>query len=177
MLDPAVSELGEVVWVVDLNRQSLDRVVPGIAAEKLQGMFTAAGWQVITLKYGRQLEELFARPGGEALRQRIDAMPNGRLPGGRRVCHQPRSPVPGGARKAEPRTGRVLGAGSGLPGRARHTSGHRPRRPSARPGLSGRHRPRARLLPRRDPVRTVRRTRGRLPPSRPRCGQRHSCRT
>lgn len=76
VLDPAVGELGEVVWVVDLNRQSLDRVVPDIAAEKLQGMFTAAGWQVITLKYGRQLEELFARPGGEDLRQRIDAMTN-----------------------------------------------------------------------------------------------------
>ena len=121
VLDPAVSELGEVVWVVDLNRQSLDRVVPGIAAEKLQGMFTAAGWQMITLKYGRQLEELFARPGGEALRQRIDAMPNGRLPGGRRVCHQPRSPVPGGAGEAGPRAGRVLGTGSGLPGRARHS--------------------------------------------------------
>ena len=39
-------------------------------------MFSAAGWQVITLKYGRLLEELFARPGGEALRHRIDAMPN-----------------------------------------------------------------------------------------------------
>ena len=39
-------------------------------------MFAAAGWQVITLKYGRLLEELFTRPGGEALRRRIDAMPN-----------------------------------------------------------------------------------------------------
>jgi pyruvate dehydrogenase E1 component len=74
--DPGVSELGEVVWVVDMNRQSLDRVVPGIAADRLRGMFAAAGWQVINLKYGRLLEELFARPGGEALRQRIDAMPN-----------------------------------------------------------------------------------------------------
>ena len=32
VLDPMVAELGEVVWVVDLNRQSLDRVVPNIAA-------------------------------------------------------------------------------------------------------------------------------------------------
>src|SRR6201997_609707 len=32
ILDPAVAELGEVVWVVDLNRQSLDRIVPNIAA-------------------------------------------------------------------------------------------------------------------------------------------------
>ena len=76
IVDPGVAELGEVVWVVDVNRQSLDRVVPLIAADRLRGMFTAAGWQVITLKYGRLLEELFARPGGEALRHRIDAMPN-----------------------------------------------------------------------------------------------------
>jgi pyruvate dehydrogenase E1 component len=76
IVDPGVAELGEVVWVVDVNRQSLDRVVPGMAADRLRGMFTAAGWQVITLKYGRLLEELFARAGGEALRQRIDSMPN-----------------------------------------------------------------------------------------------------
>ena len=76
IVDPAVAELGEVVWVVDVNRQSLDRVVPLMAAGRLRGMFTAAGWQVITLKYGRLLEELFARPGGDALRHRIDAMPN-----------------------------------------------------------------------------------------------------
>ncbi|WP_431906531.1 transketolase-like TK C-terminal-containing protein [Amycolatopsis thermoflava] len=76
VLDPGVAELGEIVWIVDLNRQSLDRVVPNIAADKLQGMFAAAGWQVIVLKYGRLLEELFTRPGGAELRQRIDAMTN-----------------------------------------------------------------------------------------------------
>ena len=53
VLDPMVAELGEVVWVVDLNRQSLDRVVPTMGATRLQGMFTAAGWQVLTVKYGR----------------------------------------------------------------------------------------------------------------------------
>jgi pyruvate dehydrogenase E1 component len=76
LLDPTVAQLGEVVWVVDLNRQSLDRVVPNIAADKLQGMFAAAGWQVITLKYGQLLTELFTRPGGTDLRERIDAMTN-----------------------------------------------------------------------------------------------------
>ncbi|MDT7648209.1 MAG: pyruvate dehydrogenase component [Pseudonocardiales bacterium] len=76
ILDPAVAELGEIVWIVDLNRQSLDRVVPNIAAERLQGMFAAAGWQVIPLKYGGLLEKLFARPGGAELRARIDRMSN-----------------------------------------------------------------------------------------------------
>ena len=76
MLDPMVGELGEVVWVVDLNRQCLDRVVPIMGATRLQGMFAAAGWQVLTVKYGSLLEELFTRPGGPALRARIDEMSN-----------------------------------------------------------------------------------------------------
>jgi pyruvate dehydrogenase E1 component len=76
VLDPAVAELGEVVWVVDLNRQSLDRIVPNISAGKLQKMFDAAGWQVLTVKYARTMERLFARPGGTELRRRIDEMPN-----------------------------------------------------------------------------------------------------
>ncbi|HJT03790.1 MAG TPA: pyruvate dehydrogenase [Pseudonocardiaceae bacterium] len=76
VLEPSVAELGEIVWVVDLNRQSLDRVVPNIAAGRLQGMFASAGWQVLTVKYGHLLEELFTRPGGSELRARIDQMPN-----------------------------------------------------------------------------------------------------
>ncbi|SDS12524.1 transketolase C-terminal domain-containing protein [Jiangella sp. DSM 45060] len=76
ILDPQVAELGEIVWIVDVNRQSLDRVVPGIAIPRLQGMFAAAGWQVLTVKYGRLLDDLFARPGGTALRDRLDRMSN-----------------------------------------------------------------------------------------------------
>jgi pyruvate dehydrogenase E1 component len=76
LVDPMVARLGEVLWIVDLNRQSLDRVVPDIAAGRVGAMFEAAGWQTITVKYGRRLRELFARRGGEALRARIDQMPN-----------------------------------------------------------------------------------------------------
>jgi pyruvate dehydrogenase E1 component len=76
LVDPVVPSLGEVLWIVDLNRQSLDRVVPDVAAGRIGAMFEAAGWQTITVKYGRRLRELFARDGGEALRERIDAMPN-----------------------------------------------------------------------------------------------------
>jgi len=76
ILDPGIAELGEVVWIVDLNRQSLDRVVPNIAAHRLEAMFDAAGWQVITVNFGRLLLSLFGRPGGEALRRRIVAMEN-----------------------------------------------------------------------------------------------------
>jgi pyruvate dehydrogenase E1 component len=76
IVDPAIAELGEVVWVIDLNRQSLDRVVPNIAARRLEKMFEAAGWQVITVKFGRLLESLFGLPGGDALRSRILDMSN-----------------------------------------------------------------------------------------------------
>ena len=68
--DPMVARLGEVMWVVDLNRQSLDRVVPDIAAGRLAGMFEAAGWHVQMVKYGPRLRRL------PELRARIDAMPN-----------------------------------------------------------------------------------------------------
>ena len=76
ILDPMVTDLGEVCWIIDLNRQSLDRIVPNIGAVRLAGMFEAAGWQVLTVKYGRLLHDLFERPGGDALRRRIDDMEN-----------------------------------------------------------------------------------------------------
>lgn len=76
ILDNSVGELGEIVWIVDLNRQSLDRVVPNIAAGRLEAMFSAAGWQVINVKFGAQLESLFGHSGGAALRTRILEMPN-----------------------------------------------------------------------------------------------------
>ena len=50
--------------------------MPNIGAVRLAGMFDAAGWQVLTVKYGRLLHELFERPGGDALRRRIDDMEN-----------------------------------------------------------------------------------------------------
>lgn len=74
--DPAVAKLGELLWIVDLNRQSLDRVVPDIQIERLQGMFAAAGWQVITVKWGRVISSLFEQPGGDDLRVRMEDMPN-----------------------------------------------------------------------------------------------------
>ncbi|WP_139978279.1 transketolase-like TK C-terminal-containing protein [Nocardioides litoris] len=74
--DPQVASLGELLWVVDMNRQSLDRVVPDIQVQRLEAMFAAAGWQVVTLKWGRLISALFARPGGDQLRARLEAMPN-----------------------------------------------------------------------------------------------------
>nr|MCU0263835.1 hypothetical protein [Candidatus Nanopelagicales bacterium] len=74
--DPATAGLGTVMWVVDVNRQSLDRVVPGIRIAQWRSQFEAAGWHVVELKYGRRLRALMGQPGGEAMRAWIDAMPN-----------------------------------------------------------------------------------------------------
>ena len=76
VLDPAVERLGNVLLVVDLNRQSLDRVVPDIRAGRIATAFDNAEWHVELAKYGRRLEEAFARPGGEHLRRHIGAMSN-----------------------------------------------------------------------------------------------------
>ena len=76
VLDQSLAGLGNLLWIVDLNRQSLDRVIPGIRAGQLQSLFEESGWQVLEAKYGRQLQALFGRPGGYLLQQRIDAMSN-----------------------------------------------------------------------------------------------------
>ena len=74
--EPALQGLGNVMWVIDTNRQSLDRVVPDQKIKKLMESFNGAGWHVVEAKYGRRLQEAFARPEGEALRAHIDEMSN-----------------------------------------------------------------------------------------------------
>lgn len=76
--DHATEGLGNVTWVVDFNRQSLDRVVPGIRIHQWRAQFEAAGWHVVEVKYGPRLSAAYARPGGAALEAWIDDMPNER---------------------------------------------------------------------------------------------------
>lgn len=63
-------------WVVDYNRQSLDSVVSDRLFMKVAGLFENLGWKVVLLKYGKLLQQAFARPGGEDLRRWIDDCPN-----------------------------------------------------------------------------------------------------
>ena len=74
--DPATDGLGNVLWIVDVNRQSLDRVVPGVRIAQWEQQFSAAGWHVVEAKYGRRCRRRSASPGGDSLRDWIDAMPN-----------------------------------------------------------------------------------------------------
>jgi pyruvate dehydrogenase E1 component len=63
-------------WVVDYNRQSLDAVVSDRLFGRFDQLFSNMGWRVETLKYGKQLQSAFQQPGGEQLRDWIDACPN-----------------------------------------------------------------------------------------------------
>ena len=76
VLDESVEGLDNLIWIVDLNRQSLDRVVPGIRAARLKHLFEAMGWRVLEAKYGRHLQRQFAKSNGNVLRQCIDEMDN-----------------------------------------------------------------------------------------------------
>jgi pyruvate dehydrogenase E1 component len=69
-------EVRNVWWVIDYNRQSLDRVIEDRLSLQIDTLFRDMGWDVVVLKYGRRLEAAFARRGGEALRQWIDECPN-----------------------------------------------------------------------------------------------------
>ncbi len=63
-------------WMIDYNRQSLDRVVSDKLFQKIKDFFLAVGWQVVILKHGKLQQAAFERPGGDALRQWIDDCPN-----------------------------------------------------------------------------------------------------
>jgi pyruvate dehydrogenase E1 component len=63
-------------WIVDYNRQSLDAVVREGLWERYEQLFENFGWQVVIVKYGSLQEAAFREPGGDKLRQWIDACPN-----------------------------------------------------------------------------------------------------
>jgi pyruvate dehydrogenase E1 component len=74
--EPALMDLKNVLWVVDINRQSLDRVIPGIRVGCWREMFKANDWHVIEAKYGKQLQAAFHLPNGELLHECIDDLSN-----------------------------------------------------------------------------------------------------
>ena len=63
-------------WIVDYNRQSLDAVVREGLWARYEQLFKNFGWDVVILKYGSLQQAAFREPGGEKLRQWIDACPN-----------------------------------------------------------------------------------------------------
>jgi pyruvate dehydrogenase E1 component len=74
LAEEPLRRLGNVLWIVDVNRQSLDRVVPETRTRQLGDLFRAHGWRVHELRWGRRLQEMFRRPGGERLAERLQSM-------------------------------------------------------------------------------------------------------
>ena len=76
LLESWKHQIRNVWWVIDYNRQSLDSVVSDELFSRIEGFFEAVGWEITILKYGKKQQAAFSRPGGEALREWIDACPN-----------------------------------------------------------------------------------------------------
>lgn len=72
--DLAEREVGNLTWILDYNRQSLDghrlvndNIIEGSDAARIEKTLSANGWQVLQLKHGPSRKELFKKPGGEKL--------------------------------------------------------------------------------------------------------------
>ncbi|MBM3482039.1 MAG: transketolase [Alphaproteobacteria bacterium] len=76
MLEGWKHDVRNLWWVIDYNRQSLDRVVSDRLFQKIKDFFHTVGWTVVILKHGKLQQAAFQRPGGEALRQWIDDCSN-----------------------------------------------------------------------------------------------------
>ncbi len=76
MLEGWKHDLRNTWWVIDYNRQSLDAVVTDRLFGQIDQLFDTMGWNVVTLKYGKALERVFQKTGGDALRRWIDDCPN-----------------------------------------------------------------------------------------------------
>ncbi|MCI2395400.1 transketolase [Aliiroseovarius sediminis] len=70
------NDLRNTWWIIDYNRQSLDGIVREGLFERVEKIFDAFGWDVVRIKHGALQRAAFAEPGGEALRDWIDACPN-----------------------------------------------------------------------------------------------------
>src|SRR6185369_541564 len=63
-------------WIIDYNRQSLDAVISAPLTNKLVSTFENMGWRVVTVKYGKKLQALRQRHGGEAILDWFDECDN-----------------------------------------------------------------------------------------------------
>lgn len=79
MPDAGERQLGNLVWIVDYNRQNLDgtrvlneKALGGSDADRIVKLAEANGWRGIKLKHGKLREKLFKKPGGEEFRRVLD---------------------------------------------------------------------------------------------------------
>jgi pyruvate dehydrogenase E1 component len=79
MPDAGERQLGNLVWIVDYNRQNLDgtrvfneSAMGGTDAERIAKIGEANGWRSMILKHGKIRQRLFATPGGEEFHRVLD---------------------------------------------------------------------------------------------------------
>ena len=70
------NDLRKTWWIIDYNRQSLDGIVREGLFARIEKIFAAFGWDVVKIKYGVLQRRAFDEPGGDRLRDWIDACPN-----------------------------------------------------------------------------------------------------
>lgn len=79
MPDAGERQLGNLVWIVDYNRQNLDgtrilneEALGGSDADRICRLGEANGWRSVKLKHGKIREKFFKKPGGEELKRVLD---------------------------------------------------------------------------------------------------------
>ena len=87
LLEEVLPYAPNVTWIVDLNRQSLDRITPDARPRQLRALFGTMGWDVIELRWGRGLDR------HPALRDRLQPLTHG-------AYHRLLRTAPGELRKA-----------------------------------------------------------------------------
>lgn len=77
--DFAEREIGNLTWIVDYNRQSLDghritnkRIMDGTDATRIERTMRANGWDVIQVQHGHKRLDLFKRKGGDKFKHFLE---------------------------------------------------------------------------------------------------------
>ncbi len=79
MPDAAEREIGNLTWIVDYNRQSLDghritnrQIMGGTDDMRIERTAAANGWEVIQVRHGRKRLQAFQKPGGDLFREVLE---------------------------------------------------------------------------------------------------------
>ncbi len=83
MPDFAEREIGNLTWIVDYNRQSLDghritnkRIMNGNDCDRIERTQIANGWEVIQVRHGKLREACFKKPGGAEFKKFLEEVPD-----------------------------------------------------------------------------------------------------
>lgn len=77
--DFAEREIGNLTWMVDYNRQSLDghrivnqKIMEGTDADRIEKSMAANGWEVIQVRHGSKRLALFKKTGGDVFKKFLE---------------------------------------------------------------------------------------------------------